>query len=104
MEVLKKMKMKKKSIPKRKKIRAAHWKRPATVSAEKYKSISGTILKILGPKGMRWGNLVGRVEKKLTKFEGPVWPYVTYCLRKLETQKKVMRKLGPPVLYSKRKV
>lgn len=96
--------MKKKSSPKRQKIRSAHWKRPTTISAEKYKAVSGAILKILGSKGVRWSYLAGRVGKKLPKFPGVLWPYITYCLRELETRRKVIRKPGPPVLYSKRKV
>jgi len=51
---------------------------------------------------MRWGELVGRVQKKLKNFQGAPWYYTTLCLRELESKGKVIRELGPPVLYSKR--
>ena len=84
----------------RKQIRAAHWKRPTTIAAEKFDAIAGAILQVLGPNGMRWGALVERVREMLPTFPGSVPHYTILCLRELETQGKVQRELGPPVLYS----
>ena len=70
---------------------------------EKYEAISAAILKILKKDGMRWGTLVDLVTERLPKFEGSVFWYTTSVLRELETQGKVKRELGPPVLYSKTK-
>ncbi len=92
---------------KRKAIRAAHWKRSTTIAQDKYDVISKAILKTLKTKGMRWGDLVDRVESlvqaKPPGFKGAVHWYTTTCLRELETQGKVVRDLGPPVLYSKKR-
>ncbi len=87
---------------KRKTVRAAHWKRSTTIAQEKYETISRAILSILASKGMRWGDLVDRVQARVPKFQGAVHWYTTVCLRELETQGKVKRDLGPPVLYSKK--
>lgn len=95
-------KTKKKTNPKRKTIRAAHWKRSTTIAQEKYDAISKTILKTLGTRGMRWGVLVDRVQEKLPNFKGSIPWYTTSCLRELETQGKIRRDLGPPVRYLKK--
>ncbi len=92
----------KKKKPARKVIRAKHWKRSSTIAQDKYAAVSKAILQILTKKGMRWGTLADRVHAKLPRFDGSVWWYTISCLRELETQGKVRRDLGPPVMYSKR--
>jgi hypothetical protein len=86
----------------RTKIRAAHWKRAKTIATDKFEAVSRAILKTLPKKGMRWGSLVDRVERQLPKFDGSVSWYTISCLRELETQGKVRREPGPPVLYSRK--
>ena len=87
---------------KKKTIRAAHWKRSSTMDEDKYKVVSRAILKSLGAKGMRYMELTDRVYLQLKNFKGSLWHYILRCLRELETQGKVVRDLGPPVLYSKK--
>ena len=92
----------KKKSKKKQKIRAAHWKRPSSMDAEKYRVVAKAILSSLTSKGIRYLELTDRVYPKIKKFEGSLWSYILRCLRELETQGKVVRDLGPPVLYSKK--
>ncbi len=86
----------------RKPIRAKHWTKTTTIAEDKYVAISKAILTVLTKKPMRWGALADKVTAKLPKFEGSVPWYTISVLRELETQGKVRRELGPPVMYSKK--
>jgi hypothetical protein len=86
----------------RKPIRGKGWKKTPTIAQEKFDAVSRAILKVLTAKGMRWGVLADRVQARLPRFPGSVPWYTISVLRELETQGKVRRELGPPVLYSKR--
>ncbi len=88
-----------KKKPARKAIRAKHWKRSTTIAADKFDTISKAILKALPKRGLSWGELCDKVADRLPKFPGSIPWYTISCLRELETQGKVKRVVGKPVMY-----
>ena len=69
---------------------------------DKYEAVSRAVLKSLSTRGVRYLELTDRVYPLLKGFKGSLWHYILRCLRELESQGKVVRDLGPPVLYSKK--
>lgn len=81
-------------------IRGAGWKKKSTIATDKYEAVSEAILASLGADPIRFTDLVERVAKRLTNFEGSVGWYTISCVRELEVQGKITRHTRP-VLYSK---
>ena len=87
----------------RKTIRGKGWKRPISISGDKYTLISSAILKVLSAEPMSFSAVVRGVKKRVRSFPGSIAWYTVSCLRELESQKKLVRHRTKPIGYSKRK-
>ncbi len=84
-------------------VRGKGWKRALNIPQDKYRKVSGAILKVLTARPVRFGELAGKVRRQVGKFPGSVEWYMVGTLRQLEKEGKVARTKGKIVTYSIRK-
>ena len=78
----------------RKLIRGKGWKRPHTISSDKYSVLSRAVLAVLTKEPMKYGELVAGVAKQVKNFPGSLPWYTMSVLRELASCGKVIRTKG----------
>src|SRR5262245_11255119 len=86
-------------VQKRKTIRGKGWKRPYSISSDKYSVISKAVLAVLTNEPIKYGELVSAVAERVKNFPGSHGWYTMSVLRELESDGKVIRAKGKFTTY-----